>query len=51
MGRIQETLQARADLADIWQYIGRNDEAAADRVLEMIDQKLIRWQRAFRPLC
>lgn len=41
MGRIQETLQAQADLADIWQYIARNDEAAADRVLEMIDQKLI----------
>ena len=41
MGRLQETLQARADLADIWQYIARNDEAATDRVLEMIDQKLI----------
>jgi toxin ParE1/3/4 len=41
MGRIQQTLQAQADLTDIWQYIGRNDEAAADRLLEMIDQKLI----------
>lgn len=41
MGRIQETFQARADLAEIWLYIARNDEAAADRFLEMIDQKLM----------
>ncbi len=40
MGHIIKSPEAQADLIDIWHYIGENNEAAADRILDDIDRKL-----------
>ena len=37
MGRIERTRQALQDLDEIWDYIGRESPAAADRVVRAIE--------------
>lgn len=37
--RVLRTRRARQDLLDIWSYIARDDPAAADRLLDRIDEK------------
>jgi toxin ParE1/3/4 len=38
---IKRTAQAEEDLIDIWLYIAHDDERAADRVLDDIEEKLL----------
>lgn len=40
MGAIRRWPQAEEDLIEIWVYIARSDPAAADRVLDAIEQTL-----------
>ncbi|GAA6621424.1 type II toxin-antitoxin system RelE/ParE family toxin [Scytonema sp. NUACC26] len=40
MGQVIKSPEAEVDLIDIWDYIGQNNEVAADRVLNEIDRKL-----------
>ncbi len=35
--RVLRTRRARQDLIDIWRHVGRDDPAAADRLLDRID--------------
>ena len=37
--RLLRTAQAEEDLIDIWAYIARDNPAAADRVLDALDEK------------
>jgi toxin ParE1/3/4 len=37
--RVRRTRRARSDLIEIWQDIARDDEAAADRCLDLIDAR------------
>jgi toxin ParE1/3/4 len=37
--RLRRTAQAEQDLIDIWTYIARNNPAAADRLLDVFDEK------------
>jgi len=37
--RLRRTAQAEADLIDIWLYIARDNAAAADRLLDLLDEK------------
>jgi toxin ParE1/3/4 len=37
--RLRRTAQAEEDLIDIWTYIARDNPAAADRLLELLDEK------------
>lgn len=39
--RLFRTFLARADLIDIWQYIAQDNETAADRFLNRIEQALL----------
>jgi toxin ParE1/3/4 len=39
-GTVRRTRQAEADLISIWIYIGTDDPAAADRVLDEIDYRI-----------
>lgn len=41
MPTIKRTAQAEEDLIDIWLYIAHDDERAADRVLDDIEEKLL----------
>jgi toxin ParE1/3/4 len=36
---LQRTAQAEQDLIDIWTYIARDNPAAADRLLDLFDEK------------
>ena len=38
-GRLVRTPQAEQDLIEIWQYIARENEAAANRVLDQLERK------------
>ncbi len=38
---IQRTAQAEEDLIDIWLYIAQDNPAAADRLLDTIDSKIL----------
>lgn len=38
-GRLVRTEQAEEDLIEIWQYIARENEAAANRVLDRLERK------------
>jgi toxin ParE1/3/4 len=40
MRRVVRTPRARADLIELWTYIAADNPAAADRTLDLIDQKL-----------
>ncbi len=37
--RLRRTAQAEEDLIDIWAYIARDNHAAADRLLDLLDEK------------
>jgi toxin ParE1/3/4 len=37
--RLLRTAQAEEDLIDIWNYIARDNPSAADRLLEVLDEK------------
>lgn len=37
--RLRRTAQAEQDLIDIWAYIACNNPAAADRLLDLLDEK------------
>ncbi len=37
--RLRRTAQAEQDLIDIWAYIARDNPAAADRLLDLLDEK------------
>ena len=37
--RLRRTAQAEADLIDIWLYIAQDNPAAADRLLDLLDEK------------
>ncbi len=37
--RLLRTAQAEEDLVEIWTYIGRDNPAAADRLLDLLDAK------------
>jgi plasmid stabilization system protein ParE len=37
--RLRRTAQAEEDLIDIWAYIARDNPAAADRLLDILDEK------------
>lgn len=39
--RVIRTRRARQDLIDIWRYIAGDDPAAADRLLDRIDEKCL----------
>ncbi len=38
-GRLVRTAQAEQDLIEIWQYIARENEAAANRILDRLERK------------
>ncbi|KAB8314900.1 type II toxin-antitoxin system RelE/ParE family toxin [Tolypothrix campylonemoides VB511288] len=40
MGQIIQSPQAQDDLIEIWLYIAQDNQAAANRLLDTIDQKL-----------
>ena len=40
MPRILRTPEAKIDAADIWCYIAEDDEAAADRLIDQIEDRL-----------
>jgi toxin ParE1/3/4 len=37
--RLDKGVRAKADLIELWLYIGRDDRAAADRLLGRIDEQ------------
>jgi toxin ParE1/3/4 len=37
--RLRRTAQAEEDLIDIWNYVARDNPAAADRLLDVLDEK------------
>ena len=39
MATVERTIEAEADLLDIWLYIGRDNVSAADRFLDSMGQK------------
>lgn len=39
MVRVSKTVRAEADLLDIWIYIARDSMAAADRLLDTVEEK------------
>ena len=41
MARIVRTRRAKADLLRIWRFIALDNEAAADKLLERIDQRIV----------
>ena len=45
MPRILRTAKAKEDTIEIWEYIGADNEAAADRVIDDIDQRLTSLSR------
>ena len=42
MADIVQSAQARADLLRIWLYVAEDSEPAADRLLEVIEEKIMR---------
>ena len=45
--RLRRTAHAEQDLIDIWSYIGRHNPQAADRLLDVLDEKS--WALADNP--
>lgn len=43
--RLQRTARAEEDLIDIWAYVARDNSAAADRLLDTLDQKSLALAR------
>jgi len=43
--RLQRTARAEEDLIDIWIHIARDNPSAADRLLEVLDQKSLALAR------
>lgn len=41
MARIVRTRRAKADLLRIWRFVALDNEAAADKLLERIDQRIV----------
>ena len=41
MGRLVRSPRAREDLIELWTYIAMDDPAAADRLLDAIEEKLL----------
>lgn len=40
MARVYRRPDAEADLIDIWSYVGRDDAAAADRLMDRLEERM-----------